>query len=299
MTFPLSTKTSAVLKLLAGAVMISFSAVFVKIAHVEPAVSAFYRMAIGGLFLLIIIALTRKWNRLPSHAFFLMILSASCFILDLIVWHQSIFYVGPGLATILANFQVFILAGTGLFLYKERLGPRYIISVSLAVMGLGLLILPGTEASSAPHFYFGVVLGLVTALAYSGYLLSLRSLQKRHRDLSPLLVIAIISVLTAIGIGLHVATSGASFVIPDTQTFLALIAYGVMGQVLGWVLISKGIAYVETSKAGLILLLQPTLSFLWDILFFNRPTGLLDLTGATLAIMAIYLGTTSRTNSHE
>ncbi len=279
---------------LAGAMMISFSAVFVKIAHVGPIVSAFYRMAIGGVILIIIAIATGKVTRFPIKSFGLMALCAFCFVWDLTVWHQSIFYVGPGLATILANFQVFFLAGIGFLFFKERLNLRYVISVPLALLGLGLLILPQNMAAPQPHFYLGVGLGLLTALAYSAYLLSLRHLQSRYTEISVFFVIAIISILTAAGIGVGVILTGNSFAIPDIQTTLTLTAYGIMGQVLGWVLISKGIGRIEASKAGLILLLQPTLSFVWDILFFGHPAGLFDLAGAALAIFAIYLGSTSR-----
>ncbi len=287
-------RLKATLMVLAGAVMISFSAVFVKLAHVGPTVSAFYRMAIGGTILGILALVSGKVSRLPIKSMSLMALCAFCFIWDLTVWHKSIFYVGPGLATILANFQVFFLAGFGFVLYKERLNLRYVISVPLALFGLGLLILPGNMSAPQPHFYTGVGLGLITALAYSAYLLSLQRLQSRYPEFSALFVIAVISLLTALGIGIEVVVTRASFKIPDPQTYLVLIAYGIMGQVLGWVLISKGIGRIEASKAGLILLLQPTLSFVWDILFFSRPTGLTDLAGAALAIFAIYLGTTAR-----
>ena len=283
-----------ILMVLAGAVMISFSAVFVKLAHVGPTVSAFYRMAIGGFLLMVIAVVTGKAVRFPLKALSLMALCAFCFVWDLTVWHHSIFYVGPGLATILANFQVFFLAGIGFLFYKERVNIRYVVSVPLALLGLGLLILPRNMAAPQPHFYLGVGLGLLTALAYSAYLLSLRTLQARYTTISAFFVIAVISLLTALGIGLEVIVTGNSFAIPDTQTYLALIAYGIMGQVLGWVLISKGIGNIEASRAGLILLLQPTLSFVWDILFFGHPTGLSDLAGAALAIFAIYLGSTSR-----
>jgi len=283
---------------LAGAVMISFSAVFVKLAHVGPIVSAFYRMAFGGIILLALVLLTGKIARITGKALILMTICALCFTCDLTVWHHSIFYVGPGLATILANFQVFFLAGIGFLLYKERLTFRYIVSVPLALMGLALLIMP-QKMGHGPHFYRGVVLGLATALAYSAYLLTLRNLQSKFTHISAIFAIAIISLLTALGLGLEVILTSASFAIPDTTTWSALIAYGIAGQVLGWVLISKGIGKIEASRVGMILLLQPTLSFLWDILFFNRPTGLLDLTGAGVAILAIYLGSTFRPTPTE
>jgi len=61
---------------------------------------------------------------------------------------------------------------------------------------------------------------------------------------------------------------------------------------VGWILISTALPRVQVSVAGLIILLQPSLAFIWDILFFARPTGALEVMGAGLALTAIYLGLT-------
>jgi hypothetical protein len=45
-------RNTAIVQLIAGAVMISFSGVWVKISHVTPTISAFYRVLFGGIFLL-------------------------------------------------------------------------------------------------------------------------------------------------------------------------------------------------------------------------------------------------------
>ena len=73
-----------------------------------------------------------------------------------------------------------------------------------------------------------------------------------------------------------------------------LAAYGVICTGVGWVFISKGLPRVSASVAGLALILQPTGSFLWDVLFFSRPTTWFQGTGAVLTIFAIYLGTVKK-----
>lgn len=102
-----------------------------------------------------------------------------------------------------------------------------------------------------------------------------------------------ISLMSAVILGITVVVEpGARFAIPDLQTWLALIGLGIMGQVLGWVFISKGLPQVNASVAGLALLLQPALAFGWDILFFDRPTTMLEYVGAAVVLAAIYLGST-------
>ncbi|MFC1639146.1 EamA family transporter [Gemmatimonadota bacterium] len=82
-----------------------------------------------------------------------------------------------------------------------------------------------------------------------------------------------------------------SFVVPDAQTWVVLFAYAIVCHVIGWVLISSGLPGMQTSRAGLLLLLQPALAFVWDVVLFGRPTAAIEITGAALALTAIYLGT--------
>ena len=279
-------------QLVTGAVMISFSAVFVKLADVGPTSSAFYRMFFGGLLLTAITLLLKKKLWYGWKAQSLMILCGAFFTADLTVWHRSILFTGPGLATILANFQVFFLAGFGIIVLGEKLTLRYSLSVPIGLLGLYLIM--GSDWSALePDYKLGVFLGLAAALAYSFYLLTLRRLQSLEENISPFSAIAIISLTTAAMLAIGMAWEGESFAIPNIKSWVSLVAYGVIGQVLGWVLISRGITRVEASRVGLVLLLQPSLSFIWDILFFHRPTGYTAILGCAIAVTAIYMGSTA------
>jgi drug/metabolite transporter (DMT)-like permease len=48
---------------------------------------------------------------------------------------------------------------------------------------------------------------------------------------------------------------------------------------------------LPTSIVGVVLLLQPALSMLWDILFFDRPMGMIDFVGLSMVLMGVYLAT--------
>ncbi|HEY1992507.1 MAG TPA: EamA family transporter, partial [Gammaproteobacteria bacterium] len=96
-------------QLIVGAVMISFSAVFVKLVHVPPTVSGFYRVFFGGVILLAVVLWRHEHPRLDRASWIKLLLAGLCFALDLFFWHRSILYVGPGVATLLANFQVFVM----------------------------------------------------------------------------------------------------------------------------------------------------------------------------------------------
>lgn len=278
------------LELLSGVILISFSAVFVKLAHVGPSAAAFYRMAFGGSLLLIIALSTRTQLWTSWKPFGFAVLSGVLFSGDLIFWHRSIHYVGPGLATILANFQVFFVTAFAISVLKER--PRWTALAAVPLALLGLFLLVGTQWSQLDdQYHLGVIFGLITASFYASFVLTLRKLQSLPNPPPPFANITISTLTTALVTGIVTLATGESLAIPEIPSLLWLVLYGFCGQVLGWVLITRSIKHLPAARVSLTLLLQPTLSFIWDVLFFHRQTRGIEFAGAMVAIIAIYLGT--------
>jgi drug/metabolite transporter (DMT)-like permease len=272
-----------------GAVMISFAAVFARLADVAPTTSGFYRMLFGAAGLMILLALSRDMRSGFGRGWGSSFLVAALFAADIWFWHRSILYIGPGLSTLLANFQVFILTAVGIFWLKERVGWRFASGLGLAVVGLWLLF--GRDWANLPADYrLGVIFGLLTAVAYGFYILSLRGFQIRNPGIRPEARLAQVTVCCGLILGLVNWLEGNSFAIPDTQSLAALIALGLLCQVLGWLLITRGMPFLPAAIVGLLLLLQPSLSILWDVLIFALRLEWLQITGALLALIGIYLG---------
>ena len=269
--------------------MISFSGVWVKVSHVPPTVSAFYRVFFGGLILLAVAVMKREafWQGRRFLGWGL--LCGFFFALDLVLYHHAVHYVGPGLGTILPNFQVFILAAVGVVFLGEKLRLTYVMSVPLALLGLFLVV--GIDwPSGGAGYRLGVLCGLGAAVCYAGFLLSIRKLQSDQQGVTFFSVLTMVSLTTAGYLALEVMRIGAAFDIPDSRTLLALIALGFFSQFAGWLLITNALPHIRASLSGLILLLQPALAFVWDVLFFQRSTSLLNWAGVAIALIAIYLG---------
>jgi drug/metabolite transporter (DMT)-like permease len=280
--------------LIVGSILISLSAVFVKIADVGPTVAGVYRNLFGAAALLLF-ALWRRdvlWRGLTPLLYAL--LAAAFFAGDLFFWHRSIHYIGPGLATILGNSQVFVMAIVGIFVFGERRTWQFFTSLPLVV--LGLLMLVGADWNSlGPTYRLGVLFGGLTAVTYAGFLLTLRRAQRSHVRLSAGANLAIVTICTAGLLWIMARLEGDSLHIPNARSWLVLVTYGVVCQGVGWALISRALRSVDASRVGLVLLLQPTLTFVWDMLFFQRPTTVVEGAGALLALGAIYLGSAKRT----
>ncbi|MGD2270134.1 MAG: DMT family transporter [Desulfobacterales bacterium] len=280
----------------AGATLISFSGVYVKLAHVSPTMAGFYRTFFGGIILLVIVWAGGGLLWQGFAHFFMGVLCGFLLTLDLFFWHISIHFIGPGLATILGNFQVFLLALFGVLVLKEKPTINLLLAIPLAM--LGLYFLAGIQwGEFGQNYKVGLVLGLATALCYAAYLLVLRRLQTSGDYLSAAANLAIVCFVTAAFLGTTAMLQGDSFEIPDMQSLLSLSGYGLFSQVIGWVLITKGLPRIKSSLTGLLLLLQPALAFVWDMLFFDRKTSIVGGIGAVITLAAIYLGAMSRSGN--
>jgi drug/metabolite transporter (DMT)-like permease len=277
------------LRLFVGATMISFSPVWVKLVSVSPTTSGFYRVFIGGLALTLFLLVTRQRLQLTRRVWLLLAAGAAFFALDLWFWHRSINYIGPGLSTLLANFQVFFMMAAGVLLLGQRPRAVQVVAVPLALAGLGMIV--GFDWQSLPADYrLGVILGLLTAVAYAGYMLTMRVARTGSPHRLPTREVAIVSLGSAAILGISALTEGVSLAVPTVSDAAWLLAYGLVSHCLGLLFIASSLPKVSTTEAGIALLLQPTLSFAWDVLFFARPLTATELAGAAIALLAIYMG---------
>ncbi len=277
------------LRLFLGAVLISLSPVWVKLVSISPTTSGFYRVAIGSVTVAILMVFARQKLRLSKRAWMLVGLAGAFFSLDLFFWHRSIIYVGPGLSTLLANFQVFIMMSAGVVLLRQKPSATQLLAVPLALLGLVMIV--GLDWQSLPGDYrLGVIFGLLTAIMYAGYLLSLRAARVNSESRLPLSEVAVVSIVCTLLLVLIAQVEGVSLAVPDSADIKWLLCYGILSHSFGALLLASSLPHVSTTEAGLALLLQPTLSFVWDVLFFGRPMQPVEIAGAAIALIAIYLG---------
>lgn len=276
-----------------GATLISFSPVWVKLVDVPPTASAFYRMLIGGIALAAFVALTGRSFRFSRVALLALVSAAVFFALDLWFWHRSVLYVGPGLSTLLANFQVFAMTAVGIIFLGQRASIWQLLAIPVAITGLALVV--GVDWSVLhPEYRLGVVFGLATAASYTGYLLSLRKAQSESGHVFPRAEIAVMSLICAGVLGVMLLAEGESLTVPTAGDAVWLVCYGVLSHVLGWLLIAGSLSRVSTAVVGISLLLQPLLSYVWEILLFGRVISSTEMIGAGIALAAIFMGSRPR-----
>jgi drug/metabolite transporter (DMT)-like permease len=212
--------------------------------------------------------------------------------LDFMCWHRSINLIGPGVSTLLTNLQVFFTATLSFLIFKQRVTRLFVLSVPVALFGLYLMT--GADFSALSGYEArGILMGLLSAVFYSGYILLLHQTMKSS-SLSGMSVMFVVSLSSIALLAVSGPINGASFVIPDPQTLWALLGVGILSTTLGWTLISSSMRAIPVTTAGLILLLQPTLALIWEILLFSKPVELMETIGIILILAAIYCGSCSQ-----
>ena len=278
--------------LLIGSVCISFAPILIKLTNVSPDTAGFYRMLFAGASLFLLLKI-KKANLLTHRkGLLLLILAGISLGVDFMCWHRSIHLVGPGFATLLGNLQVFFTAIFSCVLFKEKIHRYLLIAILVAL--IGLLFMTGVDISAlSKSNQLGILFGFGTALFYSGYILLIKSAMT-SQGVSGITAMFIVSVTCTVFFSFVTPMMGASFVIPDLPSLLALLGAGVICTTVGWSFISSAIKLTSATIASLFLLLQPALAFVWDVLFFSRPTESSEIVGVLLVLSAIYIGSYRR-----
>jgi drug/metabolite transporter (DMT)-like permease len=260
----------------------------------SPTSIGFWRTFFGAVFLFIIAFVRNRSYRINKSIIGWTALAGFLFSTDLFFWHRSIIYSGAGIATILANTQVFGTAVLSFFIFREKLTIKFLVAAVGAFAGVALLIGIGSEIEMSGRYLRGVIYGLITGVAYANYLVTLK--YAGHKQTLPdfVTLMAWVSLFMALFLGSATVIEKSGFFPPDLYAFFILILLGLVPQTIGWWSISSGLSKVNASQAGLILLLQPVLATVWGIMIFAENLSLMQTFGAIVTLLAIYIGSTTR-----
>jgi drug/metabolite transporter (DMT)-like permease len=280
---------------LLGVLSISFSAVFVRLAAVSPVTATFYRAAYAIPVLAAAWALSRHSGPRPPRARLLALASGVILGIELAFWHQSIALIGVGLATVLANVQVVVVAAVGWIVYGERPHARTAAVVGGIRVGVAL-----TSGLARPDAYgsapiAGVALGAFAGACYAIFLLMFRAANRALAPTSGPLLDSTVGV--ALG-ALMCAPFDPRFALaPSWPAHLWLALLAVVSQVIGWLLIAPALPRLPALETSILLLVQPVFALMWGVLFFTERLSPLQWIGAALVLAGVASVSISRTTA--
>jgi drug/metabolite transporter (DMT)-like permease len=210
------------------------------------------------------------------------------FAADLLTFHYVVDDIGAGLATVMGNLQVVIVALVAWLIWGER--PRREVLIALPVMLIGVVLISGVIGGIpyGANAQLGVAIGLITAASYAGYLLVIRRASPTSRPAGPVAVATFACMLAA---GLFGAVVGDLDLVPSMPAHAYLLAYGVSSQSIGYLLIQVSLPRLPAVLTSAILLAQPVMTVILAIILLGEAPSPGQITGVLLVVLGLALAT--------
>ena len=211
------------------------------------------------------------------------------FAADLILWHHAIADVGAGLATTLANLQVVLVAVAAWALLGEKPAPRVVLAVPLVFAGAVLISGVIGEGAYGDDPALGALFGVLTAVAYTAFILVLREAGRDlRRPAGPLFEATFVATFVAIVAG---ALLGEVDLVPSWPGHGWLVTLALTSQVLGWLLIAVALPRLPASLTSIVLTVQPVGSVLLGIVLLGEDPAAVQLAGVAVIVAGIVIAT--------
>ena len=275
--------------LLLGALAIGFSGIFVRLAEVGPIASAFYRVGFAVPMFALWIALTpvpapAPARRLGRRDYATLALAGVFFAGDLACWHWSLLLTTIANSTLLANFTPVLVTLAAWLLFGQTVTRRFLLGLATAL--LGACVLMGSSVSLGGTHLLGDGLGLVTAVFYSGYLLTVARLRQR---LPVAVVMGWSSAVTAVFLLPLALLAGDRVLALTAGGWALLVLFAFVSQVAGQGLIAHALAHLPASFSSVGLLVQPVAAALYAWVLLDEALGPVQALGGAVVLAGIYL----------
>jgi drug/metabolite transporter (DMT)-like permease len=274
----------AVAALLAGAAAIASSALFVKVSETGPVATAFWRVALA-------LPVLWTWSVIASRGGHVagfaaerrLILAAGLFFAgDLAVWHWSIMLTSVANATLLANLAPIFVTLAVWLLWGRRPTPLFLAGLAAALAGVTVLL--GGDFRAGGGAVLGDFLGVVTAMFYGAYQLTVT----RARARSSTSVIMAWTALVTTAALLPLALASGEQVLPHSAAGWAKLAgLALISQVAGQSMIAYAMAHLPATFSSVGLLAQPVIAAALAWVLLGETLGWIEIGGALVVLAGI------------
>ena len=288
-TIQKNTDRYAIVGLLIGCVLFGLGSLIV--AHLNSIgafAMAFWRLFIS-IFIFLGLAVVFGQN-LPKNnkAIGLALASGAALGIDLALWHESIYAVGPGISTLLNGLQIFFLAFISFMWFGERQTKMQLLSLALASFGVGLIA--SLEFSHNQMALWGFVSGILSGACLA---ISMAFVRCTHEvaNVPIFMMMALVGAGGAIVLLPLMMIFDGGKILPATLGEIGwIMVYAAVMQCMAWGLIAYCIPKIALSLTGLLLLSEPVAALLIDYFWLHKTIAPIQWLGAFLVMFAIYLG---------
>ena len=276
--------------LIIGAMSIAFSPIFVRFSDVDPIMTAFYRIFISLPFFLFFSSFNIiEKVKFPefNNSYVIFLVSGIFFALDLICWHWSIKLTTVSKATFLSNLAPIVVIIFSLIFLKERFSKFFYLAALLSMVGM--LMLLGESFKFNKSQFIGDLLGVLTAVWYGSYIVTISQLRKKYNSTSIMFLSGIVTAIILLIVSILFEQS----LIPQSLfTITIIFLLGFICQFMGQSFITYSLAYLSASLSSLCLLIQPIAATVLAYFFFQEKLTTIQFFGSALILIGIYIART-------
>ncbi len=255
----------AVPLLVLGAVILGWSAIFVRFSEIGPIATGMHRMtlALPVFWLWMFVGdrndQTTTVTGLPQNKrdLWLLVLSGVFFAADLTAWNWSIHLTTAANATLFGNTAPVFVALAAFVLFGERVTRTFLGGLALAMIGAAILMSQSLSVST--ETLFGDILGVATGVFYAGYILTVARVRQR---VSTAATMAIGGLTAAVLLAIGAALTEEQLVPVTLMGWVWLFALAYLCQLGGQSLLAMSLAYLPASFGAVALLVQPIVTAL-------------------------------------
>lgn len=274
--------------LIAGGMAIGGSPIFMRLSEVGPSATAFWRLAIGFVPLLLFALIwRRKALALPKNRsdYATLILPGAFLATDLICWHMSVGMTSVANATLLVNVSpVFVTFGAWV-LYRSPISRSFLVGLAVAILGVAILKSGGSGGLGDGNWR-GDLAAVTGAFFYAGYMLALGSARNRFETLQVMLWNTVTAALCI----LPVALLSEPVLFPSSVHGWAVVSgLSMISHVGGQAAIIYALAYLPAAFSSLTLLLQPVVAAILGIVILDEPVGIQAVIGGACVLTGIFI----------
>lgn len=281
----MSPRTLPLIALLAGACIIAFAPILVRLTEVGPAAGGFWRLALA-LPMLAPFYLKGSgteapaWRPPPT-----LILAGVFFAGDLAFWHYGIGMTSVANATVLANLTPIVVTIVSFLLFREKVGGLFLCGMALGLVGAWTMAEGRGSGAAGTNPPLGDLLSACTALWYAAYFLCVRQARKGSGVVA---VMVWSSLVGAAVLAVVMVLLGEDLLPASLSGWAACLGLAVV-HVTGQGAIAWALGRLPTATASVVVLVQPAVAALLGWLIFTEAMTPLQGLGAAGALAGVAL----------
>ena len=238
------------------------------------------RLAVGGLFLLLIVLVTGNFN-FKGWSIKTTLMASLCMALYQPLFFSAVSITGVAIGTVVAIGSAPIFSGLTEWIFlKVRPSKIWWTSTFLAILGCFMLFVHKESVLVDP---VGIVMAFGAGLSFASYTLISRTLVEKHSTLS---VVAVVFTLSAICLSPFLFVFDMSWIMSFRGVGVSL-QLGIMSTGIAYLLFAKGLVHVSSSTAVTLSLVEPLTAALLGVFVLGESLTITSWFGITLLILGI------------